>query len=99
MIGSGPPPQFAAQANMLLGAAYENLGKGAEAAAAYEAAAQAAEMDYQKAEALVAAARAFRSAGQQDKAAEALKTVLAKYPETSAASVAEVRLGEIQKGS
>jgi tetratricopeptide (TPR) repeat protein len=99
MIASSPGARFASQANMLLGAAYENLGKGAEAAVAYQAAAEAAEMDYQKAEALVAAARAFRTAGQNDKAAEVLRTVLAKYPETSAASVAEVRLGEIQKGS
>ncbi|HEX9165377.1 MAG TPA: tetratricopeptide repeat protein, partial [Gemmatimonadales bacterium] len=59
----------------------------------------AAELDYQKAEALLGAARAYRTAGQTDKAVEALRVILSKYPETSAYAVAEVRLGEIQKGS
>ncbi|HEX9165127.1 MAG TPA: hypothetical protein VF862_04415, partial [Gemmatimonadales bacterium] len=41
-VASGPPRAVLAQANVLLGAAYENLGKGAEAAAAYQAAVEAA---------------------------------------------------------
>ena len=99
LVASRPARAVLAQANVLLGAAYENLGKGAEAAAAYQAAVEAAELDYQKAEALLGAARAYRSAGQSDKAIEALRIILEKYPETSAYAVAEVRLGEIQKGS
>lgn len=98
-VQSNPPARARAQAGMLLGAALENLGKAAEAAAAYEAAAQAAEMDYAKGEALLGAARAWRAAGQNDKAATALRTIIEKYPETSAHSVAEVRLGEVLKGS
>lgn len=99
LVASKPAREFLVQANMLLGAANENLGKGAEAAAAYEAAAEAADMDYRKAEALLGAARGYRAAGQDDKAVAALRTILEKYPETSAYAVAEVRLGEIRKGS
>jgi predicted negative regulator of RcsB-dependent stress response len=99
LVASGPERRFLAQANMLLGAAYENLGKGADAAAAFEAASAAAEMDYLKAEALLGAARAFRSAGQNDRAIATLQAILERYKETAAFSVAEVRLGEIQKGS
>lgn len=98
-IASNPPAGVRARAGMLLGAAYENLGKAPEAAAAYEAAAVAADMDYAKGEALLGAARAWRAAGQADKAATALRTILDKYPETAAYAVAEVRLGEVLKGS
>lgn len=99
LVASKPASEFLVQAYMLLGAANENLGKGAEAAAAYEAAAKNADMDYRKAEALLGAARGYRSAGQNEKAIAALKTIVEKYPETSAYPVAEVRLGEIRKGS
>lgn len=77
----------------------ENLGKPAEAAVAYEAAAGLAELDFEKAEAMLSAARSYRAAGQTDKAAALLRTILDKYPQTAAYPVAEIRLGEIQKGS
>ena len=94
-IGTNPPARFAAPANMLLGAALENLGKGAEAIPAYEAANAAATLDHVKAEALLGVARAARTAGQNDKALAALRQIIEKYKETAAFPVAEVRLGEI----
>lgn len=98
-VASRPPARYLSQANMLLGAAQENLGDGSAAASAYEAAAASSGMDFLKAEALVAAARAYRAAGQEDKAIQALRTVLERYPETSAFAVAEVRLGELLRGT
>ena len=94
-IGTNPPARFAAPANMLLGAALENLGKGAEAIPAYEAANAAATLDHVKAEALLGVARAARTAGQKERALSALREIIEKYKETAAFPVAEVRLGEI----
>jgi hypothetical protein len=84
---------------MLLGAALENLAKGDEAAQAYQQASTSAEADFAKAEALLASARAYRSAGKQDQAVAALRTILEKYKETASYSVAEIRLAEITRGS
>jgi TolA-binding protein len=98
-IGSNPPARYATRAGMLLGAALENLAKGAEAGQAYEQAAAVAEADFAKAEALLASARAYRSAGKQDQAVAALRTVLEKYKETASYPVAEIRLAELTKGS
>ena len=98
-IGSNPPARYASQAGMLLGAALENLAKGVEAAQAYQQASTSAEIDFAKAEALLASARAYRSAGKQDQAVTALRTILEKYKETASYSVAEIRLAEITRGS
>jgi outer membrane protein assembly factor BamD (BamD/ComL family) len=98
-LGSNPPARYASQAGMLLGAALENVAKGVEAAQAYEQASVSAEADFAKAEALLASARAYRSAGKQDQAVAALRTILEKYKETASYPVAEIRLAEITKGS
>jgi tetratricopeptide (TPR) repeat protein len=98
-LGTSPPAAVAVQGYLLRGAALENLGKAAEAGASYEKAADLATLDFQKAEALLAAARAFRDAGDIGKASTALKTIIEKYPESAAYPAAEIRLGEILKGS
>ncbi len=97
-LTSNPPARFAAQGHLLLAGALENLGQAAEAAQSYEAAASSAEFDFQKAEALLSAARAYRQAGNADKARAALQTILDKYPETAAYPAAEIRMGELVKG-
>jgi tetratricopeptide (TPR) repeat protein len=94
-IGTNPPARFRAQAGMLLGTALENMNQHQAAAAAYVAAAEAAELEFEKADALVAAARAYRNAGRPDQALEVLKRVVEQYPETAGAAVARVRLGEL----
>jgi tetratricopeptide (TPR) repeat protein len=94
-LGRNPPARIRYSAAMLLGVALENLGQAAEAAPAYEAAAAAAEMDYEKSDALVAAARAYRHAGAADRAIATLRQVIERYPGTAGYAVAEVRLGEL----
>lgn len=98
-VGTNPPPAFGAAANRLLGTALENGTKFAEAAAAYEKSSELAVEDYLKAEALLAAGRAYRLSGNREKALAALRTVIEKYPKTASKSEAEVRLGEMTKGA
>jgi tetratricopeptide (TPR) repeat protein len=59
-LKTNPPPEFAASANALLGTAYENLGKFAEAETSYKMSADLAAMDYLKAATLLDAGRADR---------------------------------------
>lgn len=94
-LASNPPKPIAVKAQMLRGAALEDLGKPAEAGAAYLAAAAAGSMDFEKANALLAAGRALGTAGDTAGAIKALEEILAKYKETGVAGIAEVRLGEI----
>lgn len=94
-LAGNPPPRFRASAGLLLGSALENLGQAAEAAQAYEAASAAAEEPFRKAEALVAAGRAWRAAGDRDAAIRVLTTVVQQYKETASFPAAEVRLGEL----
>jgi TolA-binding protein len=96
-LQSGPPGRYVHPANMLLGAGLENLGKPAEAAEAYMAASRAAGMDHLKAEALLAAGRTYRAAGQNEKAIAAYQSIVEHYKTTAAFPVAEVRLGELNK--
>jgi predicted negative regulator of RcsB-dependent stress response len=96
-LQAGPPARFVHPANMLLGAGLENLGKPAEAADAYMAASSGADMDHLKAEALLAAGRAYRAAGQNEKAIAAYQSIVDHYQTTAAFPVAEVRLGELKK--
>ena len=98
-LGQNPGPDFAAAANQLLGVALENLNRPADAALAYQRAAELATADHVAAEALLAGARALRAAGDNDAAAQLLRDLLAKYPETLVATEAKVRLGELTKGS
>jgi TolA-binding protein len=94
-IASGPDEKFVAPASGLLGAALENTGKAADAAAAYERASEAATTDYLKADYLTQAARAWMGAGQQDKAIATYQRVVDSYGTTPFATEAKVRLAEI----
>lgn len=98
-IDRGPPAEYRSSANRMLGAALETLGSHAEAAAAYEAAASEAALGPFKAEALLAAARAHRAAGQGERAMVALRRILADHDETAVASEARVRLAELTRGA
>ena len=97
LLSDGPPNRFVASANLLLGSALESLGQPAEAAEVFLAAANAATLDHQKAEAYLGAGRTYRAAGQNDKAIEAYRTIVERYKETAAFPIAEVRLGELSK--
>jgi tetratricopeptide (TPR) repeat protein len=92
------PKGYTAQAQALLGVALENTRKPAEAAAAYQAAANAAELDYLKAQYLLDAGRAWLDAGKPDEAAKAYREIVTKYDKTAALVEAKVRLAEVTKG-
>ncbi len=98
-VASNPPPRYAAPAFALLGAANENVKKFADAAAAYQQAAEHAQLDYLKAEYLVSAARAYRGAGKTENAIRAYRTVLEKYPTAPAFAEAQIRLAEVTAGA
>ena len=97
-LSSSHDPQYTAAANGLLGTALENAHKDAEAAAAYRAAAAASQVDYLKAEYLVDAGRAFRTAGKASDAEAAYQEVIQKYPKTPSMTEAQVRLSELTDG-
>jgi outer membrane protein assembly factor BamD (BamD/ComL family) len=92
------PKGYVAQTQALLGVALENTKKPAEAAAAYLAAANAAEVDFLKAQYLLDAGRAWAAAGKPDEAAKAYRELIAKYEKTPAVTEAKVRLAELTKG-
>lgn len=92
------PKGYLAQTHALLGVALENTKKPAEAAAAYLAAANAAEVDFLKAQYLIDAGRAWTQAGKPDEAAKAYRELIAKYEKTPALTEAKVRLAELTKG-
>ena len=92
------PKGYTAQAQALLGVALENTKKPAEAAAAYQAAAAAADLDYVKAQYLLDAGRAWVDAGKPDEAAKVYREIVAKYPKTESVTEAKVRLAEVTKG-
>lgn len=94
-IAGKPEQRFLAPAYGLLGAALENSAKPAEAAQAYMNASNAAGVDYLKAEYLVNAGRAFRTAGRTEDAAKAYQTVIDKYKDTAMLTEAQVRLAEM----
>jgi outer membrane protein assembly factor BamD (BamD/ComL family) len=92
------PKGYVAQTQALLGVALENTKKPAEAAAAYLAAANGAEVDFLKAQYLIDAGRAWTLAGKPEEAAKAYRELIAKYEKTPALTEAKVRLAEITKG-
>ena len=92
------PTGYVAQTQALLGVALENTRKPADAAAAYLAAANAAEVDFLKAQYLIDAGRAWTQAGKPDEAAKAYRELIAKYEKTPALTEAKVRLAELTKG-
>jgi TolA-binding protein len=79
----------------LLGTAYESAGEGAKAAEAYGRAGQKAHYDFQRAEALMNQARAYATLQNDAKAVVAYRAVIDKYPESSMAKEAKVRLAEL----
>ena len=97
-LKTNPPPEYAASGNALLGTAYENLDKFAEAEAAYRKSADMATMDHLKAGALLDAGRAARLAKKPDEAKAIYNEIIAKYPKTGAITEAQVRLAEMSTG-
>jgi tetratricopeptide (TPR) repeat protein len=94
-LKTNPPPLYSAPANALLGAAYENTKKYAEAEAAYRKAAGIATVDYLKASNLLDAGRAARLANRTDEAKALYNEIITKYANTGAKTEAEVRLAEM----
>lgn len=97
-LAAGPDEKYLAPANGLLGAALENGKRFADAGAAYEAASRTATLDYLRARYLIDAGRAYRAAGQDQKAVAAFRTVIEKHPESSSFTEAQVRLAELTDG-
>jgi tetratricopeptide (TPR) repeat protein len=90
---------YRAQAYELLGAAYENLGRARDAAAAYETGAEHARMDFLKAQMLSDAGRAWTAAGDTMKAVALYQRIVEQLPKTAPVTEAKVRLGELTKGT
>jgi tetratricopeptide (TPR) repeat protein len=90
---------FRAQAYGLLGAAYENTGRFRDAAEAYETGSAAGRLDFQKAQMLSDAGRAWTSAADTAKAIAAYKRIIKDFPKEGMATEAKVRLGELTKGA
>jgi tetratricopeptide (TPR) repeat protein len=90
---------FRWQAYGLLGAAYENTGRFREAAEAFENGAAAGHLDFQKAQLLSDAGRAWTSAGDTAKAIAAYKRIINDFPKEGMVTEAKVRLGELTKGA
>ena len=87
------------QAYGLLGAAYENLGRFREAGEAYENASAAARLDFQKAQLLSDAGRAWTSAADTARAVAVYQRIVKDFPKEGAVTEAKVRLGELRKGT
>lgn len=98
LLDQHPDPQYAVPAQGLLGAALENVRRPDEAAEAYAAASGLADVDYLKAEYLIEAGRAYKAAGEVDRATEAYEKIVTDYPDTPSYTEAQVRLGEVLKG-
>ena len=93
-----PPANYASPANSLLGTAYENTGKFAEAAAAYRKAADLSTLDYLKSTALLDQGRALRQAGKKDEAVAVYREIISKYGDTAGKTEAQIRLAELTAG-
>ena len=95
----GAEQAYRSQALSLLGAAHENLGQFRDAAQAYEKASGAARLDFQRAQLLSDAGRAWTTAGDTSRAVAAYRRIVKDFPKESAVTEAKVRLGELTKGS
>lgn len=91
-ITSGP---YVASIRGLLGDAYVQLGKPAEAAAAYEQAALATKLPNERAFLMSKLGRAFLAAGKNDKARATWEALAAQSASPSLAAEARLRLGEL----
>ncbi len=90
---------YRAQAYGLLGASYENGGRSAEAAQAFEDAAAAAEFPSMKAQFLSDAGRAWTAAADTTRAVAAYQRIVRDLSSTGSMPEANVRLGELTKGA
>jgi tetratricopeptide (TPR) repeat protein len=90
---------FRAQAYGLLGAAFENTGRPRDAAEAYEKGSEAARLDFQKAQLLSDAGRAWTSAADTARAIAAYRRIIKDFPKEGMVTEAKVRLGELTKGA
>ncbi|HWB40998.1 MAG TPA: tetratricopeptide repeat protein [Gemmatimonadales bacterium] len=97
-IARKPPRKYLAPAYGLLGTALENSKRPADAAAAFQSASEAADLEYLKARYLIDAGRAYRSAGKTAEAEAAYRTIIEKHPESSSFTEARVRLAEMTDG-
>ena len=91
-ISSGP---YAASIRALLGDAYAQLQKPADAAAEYERASTLTSMPNERALLLSKVGRAYAAAGNHDKARKAWETLAAQQDNAALAAEARLRLGEL----
>ncbi len=89
---------YRAQANGLLGAAYENIARPKDAAESYEKAAGSSKFPFLAAQFLSDAGRAWLAAGDTSHAIASYQTIISKYDSTGTVVEARVRLGELTKG-
>ncbi|HET9065818.1 MAG TPA: tetratricopeptide repeat protein [Gemmatimonadales bacterium] len=94
-LKANPPASYASPANGLLGTGYENVGRYDDAMAAYQRAAEEADISYLKATLLLDAGRSAMLAGKSDAARGIYEKIIADYGDTPARSEAEVRLAEL----
>jgi tetratricopeptide (TPR) repeat protein len=97
-LKTNPAKRYIAPAQALLGSALENAKKPVEAAQAYLAAADAANLDYLKAGYLIEAGRALVAGGKKDQAIDAYRKVVKEMPKTPGFTEASVRLAELTGG-
>ena len=97
-IDGNPGQVYQVPASGLVGSALENVNRPSEAADAFLAAAAGAQVDYIKAEYLLAAGRALIAAGRTEDAERAFRTITDEYSATPSLSEATVRLSELVKG-
>ena len=96
---SGAGRAYRAQAYELLGAAYENMGRFREAGQAYEDGSAAGRFDFQQAQLLSDAGRAWTSAPDTTRAIAAYKKIISNFPKEATVTEAKVRLAELTKGT
>ena len=97
-LAGNPGQVYQVPASGLIGSALENVNRPGEAGEAFLAAAAGAQVDYLKAEYLLAAGRALTAAGELDEAEAAFRTITDEYRDTPSLSEATVRLSELVKG-
>jgi outer membrane protein assembly factor BamD (BamD/ComL family) len=95
---SNPPPRYGAAAYHLLGVALEEAGRMADAAKAYQQAADTWPYEYLQAEALLDAGRAYSAAGDSAGAVAAYERILHDFSKSPSVTEAQVRLGELLHG-
>ncbi len=97
-VAAGPRPAYRAQAHELLGVALEQTGQPQAAAQAYQDGAQAAAdagYTFLQAALLLSSGRTFVVAGDTAAALAAFEQVIRDFGETTAASEAKLRMGEL----